>query len=749
MLKYDALKTELRDYYSRNTRSLVEQNKTLDRYFQLLDAYFDSHPKESVMLHKAAQFEILAENFTPVIFKNSPFFSEMGLKWAESYGTNPAPGNRLRERNSHLFTDISPENARNYFTAGSKFRLHECGLFIDVEHHCFPYSNVIDHGLEYYYQQAEEALPSAKDQREMEFLTASMRSLAAVKKISERFAEAAKNLLPTAATEIGRKYLEQMASAGHVPWRKPQSFYEGLLTIWFLHEVCASMEGIGMGVIGHPDKALIKLYEKDLADGRTTEGEAFDLICRFLLYIDNKQDFSLNLDKLYIWGEQCGTLILGGSHPDGAPICNDLSMMFLDAHHELGLVYPKMHCRICRKTPQEFLVRIARDFMAGRSIISFLNDESIIPAQVAAGKSPEDAAGYVAGGCWEIIIEGKEHAAGANCYYSLPRALDFSIHESAELEAETNERFDKVDSAPDFESFYGIVMNNTIRSIRNMCRQIKENGAVDAQVMPAPFFSACLDDCLTKRRDFKACGGRYNPHGLPLSGFSTFTNSLLAVKALCYDSKRHPLSELLQAVRSNWMEAENLRLEATAAPHFGDGEEETARLVNRIINDIHNGISDLETEHGGHFQLGIYNYQWEILRQYAESLRATPDGRVSGSYVSQGLTPSRLAPAPDITTMIRSCASLQLDKTPANSVVTVSVLSTYLNENIFVSLIRTFLSSGIGMLQINCLSKAQLEDAVAHPERHQDLIVRLYGFSARFVKLPPEMQLEFMSRTVY
>lgn len=49
------------------------------------------------------------------------------------------------------------------------------------------------------------------------------------------------------------------------------------------------------------------------------------------------------------------------------------------------------------------------------------------------------------------------------------------------------------------------------------------------------------------------------------------------------------------------------------------------------------------------------------------------------------------------------------------------------------------------MLQLNGVDKAQLLDARIHLERHQDLIVRRYGYSTRFV----EMREEFISRNVH
>ena len=42
-----------------------------------------------------------------------------------------------------------------------------------------------------------------------------------------------------------------------------------------------------------------------------------------------------------------------------------------------------------------------------------------------------------------------------------------------------------------------------------------------------------------------------------------------------------------------------------------------------------------------------------------------------------------------------------------------------------------------------------LLDAQKHPENHQDLVVRICGFSAKFVALSPEWQDEFINRVMY
>lgn len=41
------------------------------------------------------------------------------------------------------------------------------------------------------------------------------------------------------------------------------------------------------------------------------------------------------------------------------------------------------------------------------------------------------------------------------------------------------------------------------------------------------------------------------------------------------------------------------------------------------------------------------------------------------------------------------------------------------------------------------------ENAQKHPEKYPDLIVRVYGFSAKFTSLSPEWQQEVITRNFY
>jgi formate C-acetyltransferase len=63
------------------------------------------------------------------------------------------------------------------------------------------------------------------------------------------------------------------------------------------------------------------------------------------------------------------------------------------------------------------------------------------------------------------------------------------------------------------------------------------------------------------------------------------------------------------------------------------------------------------------------------------------------------------------------------------------------------ALIRGYFHHGGHHVQFNIVDRRVLLDAMAHPEQHRDLIIRVAGYSDYFVLLSPEIQREILSRT--
>jgi formate C-acetyltransferase len=65
------------------------------------------------------------------------------------------------------------------------------------------------------------------------------------------------------------------------------------------------------------------------------------------------------------------------------------------------------------------------------------------------------------------------------------------------------------------------------------------------------------------------------------------------------------------------------------------------------------------------------------------------------------------------------------------------------------NLIRGYFDLGGYHCQFNVVDVATLKDAQDHPEQYQDLLVRVAGYSARFVILSRDVQDEIIRRTTH
>jgi len=63
--------------------------------------------------------------------------------------------------------------------------------------------------------------------------------------------------------------------------------------------------------------------------------------------------------------------------------------------------------------------------------------------------------------------------------------------------------------------------------------------------------------------------------------------------------------------------------------------------------------------------------------------------------------------------------------------------------------VRAFVQSGCQQLQLNTLNVDTLRDAQRHPERHKNLVVRVWGWSGYFCELDEVYQNHVIGRHIY
>ena len=78
-----------------------------------------------------------------------------------------------------------------------------------------------------------------------------------------------------------------------------------------------------------------------------------------------------------------------------------------------------------------------------------------------------------------------------------------------------------------------------------------------------------------------------------------------------------------------------------------------------------------------------------------------------------------------------------------------TVLSTKEGVNKLAAMIQYFVKLGNQQLQLNILDYHVLQNAIKHPEKHSNLIVRVWGWSGYFCELAPEFQRQIINRHRY
>ena len=69
-------------------------------------------------------------------------------------------------------------------------------------------------------------------------------------------------------------------------------------------------------------------------------------------------------------------------------------------------------------------------------------------------------------------------------------------------------------------------------------------------------------------------------------------------------------------------------------------------------------------------------------------------------------------------------------------------------RNAFVAFLKGFVELGVMQMQISMVDTETLLDARAHPEKYPNLMVKVAGFSARFVDLSEEEKDEVIGRSL-
>ena len=263
------------------------------------------------------------------------------------------------------------------------------------------------------------------------------------------------------------------------------------------------------------------------------------------------------------------------------------------------------------------------------------------------------------------------------------------------------------------------------------------------------FLSVVIRDCIEKGKDYYAGGPRYNTNYIQCCGLGTSTDCLSAIKKHVFEDGTVSMENLLEALDTNFEEAEALRLRLrNRTPFFGNDDDAADTIMLKIFDSLLKAIDGKPNTKGSSYLINMLSTTCHIY--FGKKLGASADGRKAFLPISDGTSPSHGSDRHGPTAVIKSLSKMDQEKTGGtllNQKFMPGVLRTEADLVKFRHLIRTYFTLGGHHIQFNIVDTETLLDARRNPEDYRDLLVRVAGYSDYFIDLDEHHQNEIIART--
>ena len=529
-----------------------------------------------------------------------------------------------------------------------------------------------------------------------------------------------------------KENLEKLSSAlKNVPENPAKSFYEAVLSLY----ICFSLLPDSIGLA---DRYLYPFYKADTESGILTKESAAEYLQELFLMIQART--SISSDRFYRGGES--HFCVGGYLENGEDGFNELSKLIVDSLMELPTWIPQISLRHTEKTPHEVL-RYMMDCERKdpNKRIAFVNDEPRIKGLMKYTGIPySEAVNYTMIGCNEI---------------ALPGGIVFGFDPMNIVRCVQNIFFDRSDdikNADTFDEFYSIFQEEMFKDL-DEADKIGEGfqriRSRDCNLVSNMLIDGCIENAKSVTQNGTES---YIAVGL-LIGITNVIDSLCVTKQMVFDEKRITMHQLIEALKNNWVDYEELREYILKKGCFFGNDDSCSNDIAQKF------FKSLETWNDGSGYLkkkiifgNLVGYN-EHHKFFGSNTKATPDGRFFGDMISFGIGQADGKDRNGLTALLSSVAKCD----PYSILTGPSVTNVLLDEQLvkndesfekLVYLFETYFKMGGTHFQLTYVSKEDLINAKKTPDKYRNLRVRVSGFSDYFVFLSEGLQDEIIKRTV-
>lgn len=584
------------------------------------------------------------------------------------------------------------------------------------------YGRVITLGFDRILAEIDSAVP--KDFEQAHFAKMMKKNITAALDFSKKYRDAAE--------KSGHK--ELAAALGKIPRNGAETFYEACVFLKFCVYILRAFR-VEHVTIGRFDTYMYPFYLNSKKAGVSDE-DIFEEIEMLFISLGFDTDLYPGVQR----GDNGQSLMIGGTDADGNYIWNELSDMCLEASRELKLIDPKINVRVCKKTPDDVYYKGTLLTKEGLGFPQYSNDDVVVPGLMKLGYSADDALDYAVAACWEFLIPGKSAEVPNIATLDFPRVTLDGIIKS-------------IEDASSFDD----VLSAVKESITAECAEVIKESCSHAEWWcrgrELSLLSVFIGDCTKTLIPCYNGGAKYTNYGCHGAGISVAADSLAAVKTAVFDKKMISKDELTAALRDNFSGENGRRVRAIlkSCPKMGNDDDCADDIACELMKTFSEHMNNIPNDRGGVFRAGTGSAQNYVF--LGEKCPATPDGRLAFNPYPSSYSPALGVKTAGLLSVARSFTKYDLSNIINGGPLTIEVHnSVFRNEEGIrkvAQFVKAFITLGGHQLQINSVNKDILLDAKAHPDKHRDLIVRVWGWSGYFCELDEKFQDQIIQRLEY
>ena len=579
----------------------------------------------------------------------------------------------------------------------------------------------------------EEVKSSAERNKDNQFLSSLMGSISLIRDACKTYEIQAKELLKTAQKKNIENLKASAAALGNIQTKRPQSFLEGL-QLMHIYAVVSDLMNYG-----RMDIYLGDLYANDIDSGCLTEEKAVEYIVSW--YRQLKRIGKVHDCRVIIGGQ-------GRRNPENA---DRLAMAIMEASLCFKDLYPQLTLRYYDGISEDVFDKALYMNGLGLSFPIIYSDEAVIPSIInSLGISNEEAQKWVPFGCGEYVLEGLSLGT-PNTNINMLKALELGLYNGYDpvFDVQASIKTGSPESFKNFDELFDAVGKHSALWADMLAGFKKLNYTIAGEQADFLHTSLLMDDCIKKGKGLLSGGVRYVNAACEVYGIISCADSLCAIKKLVFEEKLFTLEQLVTMLSNNWRGYEKERLLFKNAPKYGNDDTYADEMAVRVFNLIADQTIKAGEKAGLEKYL-IVSVNNSISAEWGVYCSASACGRFDKDAMSNGNGPSAGADKNGLTALLNSMS--KFDNARHAGVIN----NIRLTKEIFQSsydkvkaLLRTFYKNNGVQTNLCVINRGDLEHAIREPDKYKNLIVRIGGFSARFIELDPIVQKELMDRTTY